>query len=46
MVLCVEPLTMLPGRFGMQIEDEVLITAEGFELSTRAGERLTNRGVR
>jgi Xaa-Pro dipeptidase len=40
MVLCIEPLTMLEGRFGMQIEDEVLITAEGCEQLTRAGEIL------
>ncbi|MGH7358690.1 MAG: M24 family metallopeptidase, partial [Candidatus Rokuibacteriota bacterium] len=40
MVLCIEPLTMLDGRFGMQIEDEVLITADGCEPFTRAGEML------
>ena len=40
MVLCIEPLTMLDGRFGMQIEDEVLITAAGCEPLTRAGEIL------
>lgn len=38
MVLCIEPLTLLEGRFGMQIEDEVLITADGFEPITEAGE--------
>lgn len=37
MVLCIEPLTLLEGRFGMQIEDEVLITAEGYEPFTEAG---------
>jgi Xaa-Pro dipeptidase len=37
MVLCVEPLTLLEGRFGMQIEDEVLITADGYEPFTEAG---------
>lgn len=31
MVLCIEPLTLLEGRFGMQLEDEVLITASGYE---------------
>jgi Xaa-Pro aminopeptidase len=31
MVLCIEPLTLLEGRFGMQLEDEVLITADGYE---------------
>lgn len=36
MVLCIEPLTSLEGRFGMQIEDEVLITADGRELLTEA----------
>lgn len=40
MVLCIEPLTSLEGRFGMQIEDEVLITADGFEPLTRAGDML------
>lgn len=38
MVLCIEPLTLLEGRFGIQIEDEVLITADGFELITEAGD--------
>jgi Xaa-Pro dipeptidase len=37
MVLCIEPLTLLEGRFGMQIEDEVLITASGYEPFTEAG---------
>lgn len=37
MVLCIEPLTLLEGRFGVQIEDEVLITAEGYEPFTEAG---------
>lgn len=36
MVLCIEPLTMLDGRFGVQIEDEVLIKAGGCEPLTRA----------
>ena len=40
MVLCIEPLTLLEGRFGMQIEDEVLITADGCELITEAGDLL------
>jgi Xaa-Pro dipeptidase len=38
MVLCIEPLTLLEGRFGMQIEDEVLITADGYEPFTQAGD--------
>jgi Xaa-Pro dipeptidase len=37
MVLCIEPLTLLEGRFGMQVEDEVLITADGYEPFSRAG---------
>ena len=37
MVLCIEPLTLLEGEFGMQIEDEVLITADGYEPFTEAG---------
>jgi Xaa-Pro aminopeptidase len=40
MVLCIEPLTLLEGRFGVQIEDEVLITADGYEAFTEAGELL------
>ena len=40
MVLCIEPLTMLEGRFGLQVEDEVLITADGCEPLTRVGEIL------
>lgn len=40
MVMCIEPLTFLPGRFGIQIEDEVLITDDGYEPITRAGEML------
>jgi ectoine hydrolase len=38
MVMCVEPLTFISGEFGMQIEDEVLITASGHELLTEAGD--------
>jgi len=37
MVLCIEPLTLLEGRFGIQIEDEVLITADGYTPFTEAG---------
>lgn len=40
MVLCIEPLTMIPDRFGMQIEDELLITADGYQPFTRAGDLL------
>ena len=38
MVLCIEPLTLLEGEYGMQIEDEVLITAGGYEPFTEAGD--------
>ncbi len=38
MVMCVEPLTFVRGEFGVQIEDEVLITASGHELLTEAGD--------
>jgi len=40
MVLCIEPLTSIEGAFGMQIEDEVLVTADGCELLTEAGDIL------
>ena len=44
MVLCIEPLTLLEGRFGVQIEDEVLITADGYELITEAGDLMRMAG--
>ena len=44
MVLCIEPLTMIEGEYGMQIEDEVLITADGCEPLTRAGDLLVIDG--
>lgn len=44
MVLCIEPLTFIDGRFGVQIEDEVLITADGCEPITRAGAELIEIG--
>ncbi|MCW3014357.1 MAG: hypothetical protein JWO02_1449 [Solirubrobacterales bacterium] len=37
MVLCIEPLTSIEGQFGMQVEDEILITENGCEPLTRAG---------
>lgn len=40
MVLCIEPLTLIDGQFGVQIEDEVLVTADGHELLTEAGPAL------
>ena len=45
MVLCIEPLTLLEGRFGMQIEDEVLITADGYEPFTEAGDLMRMEGA-
>ncbi|HET8529133.1 MAG TPA: Xaa-Pro peptidase family protein [Gaiellaceae bacterium] len=36
MVLCIEPLTMIEGEFGVQIEDELVVTDDGCELITRA----------
>ncbi|MDQ7849816.1 MAG: Xaa-Pro peptidase family protein [Armatimonadota bacterium] len=32
MVLCLEPMYLVPGQMGFHIEDEFLITDEGFEL--------------
>ncbi len=40
MVLCIEPLTFVEGRFGIQIEDELLVTADGCERFTEAGDML------
>ena len=37
MVMCVEPLCLFSERFGMQIEDEVLITSDGCEPLTYGG---------
>jgi Xaa-Pro aminopeptidase len=36
MVLCIEPLTLIADRFGIQIEDELIVTADGCETITRA----------
>ncbi|HWQ24734.1 MAG TPA: Xaa-Pro peptidase family protein [Gaiellaceae bacterium] len=44
MVLCIEPLTLIEGRFGMQIEDEVLITADGYAPFSEAGGLLRLEG--
>jgi Xaa-Pro aminopeptidase len=44
MVLCIEPLTLLDGRFGMQVEDEVVITADGYEPLSEAGDLLRLEG--
>jgi Xaa-Pro aminopeptidase len=40
MVMCVEPLCLIPGRFGLQVEDEVLITNDGCEPLTDGREML------
>jgi Xaa-Pro aminopeptidase len=40
MVLCIEPLTFVEGEFGVQLEDEVLITADGCEPFTAVGDIL------
>ena len=40
MVLAIEPLTFIRGQFGMQIEDELLITADGCEPFTSVGDIL------
>ncbi|MFN2490704.1 MAG: M24 family metallopeptidase [Actinomycetota bacterium] len=37
MVMCVEPMCLIPGRFGLQLEDEVLITSDGAEPLTNGG---------
>ena len=34
MVLCIEPFHILPGVGGYQLEDEVIVTADGYELIT------------
>lgn len=37
MVMCVEPLCLFEGRYGLQIEDEVLVTEDGCEPITNGG---------
>lgn len=34
MVLCVEPIHVVPGVMGFQVEDEILVTDSGYELLT------------
>ena len=41
MVMTVEPGIYIPGRFGIRIEDMVVITAEGFENLTHYPKQLT-----
>lgn len=40
MVLTVEPGVYLPGRFGIRIEDDVLVTARGKRVLSRLGKNL------
>jgi Xaa-Pro dipeptidase len=40
MVMCVEPLCLIAGSFGLQVEDEVLITGDGCEPLTDGRELL------
>jgi Xaa-Pro aminopeptidase len=37
MVICVEPLCLFEGRYGLQIEDEILVTEDGCEPITNGG---------
>src|SRR5690606_29236160 len=34
MVMCLEPLCWYPNRWGVQLEDEVIVTEDGYELIT------------
>lgn len=34
MVLCIEPLCWFPDRWGVQLEDELIVTEDGYELIT------------
>lgn len=34
MVLCIEPLCWYPNRWGLQLEDEIIITTDGYALIT------------
>ncbi len=34
MIMCIEPIHVVPGIMGFQIEDEILITENGYELLT------------
>lgn len=45
MVLCIEPLTFVDGEFGIQIEDEVIVTADGCQPITRAPNELIEIGA-
>lgn len=36
MVMCVEPIHVVPGVMGFQVEDEILITEDGYEFITES----------
>ncbi len=40
MVITIEPGIYLPGRFGVRIEDTILVTADGHEIISRTSKRL------
>jgi Xaa-Pro dipeptidase len=45
MVMCIEPLCLISGRFGLQVEDEVVISADGCEPITDGREMLRVGGA-
>lgn len=44
MVMCIEPLCLIAGRFGLQVEDEVIITKDGCDPITDGREMLRVSG--
>jgi Xaa-Pro dipeptidase len=34
MVMCIEPLCWYPNKWGLQLEDEIIITDDGYEIIT------------